>query len=75
MIIGAEGNGPRTPTLERKTVSGTRWNQPSSTTLTPPPASEPKTTTNDNIFGGDSISEKSLDEVILAYLSEDLNEK
>lgn len=75
VIIGAEGNGPRTPTLERKTVSGTRWNQPSSTTLTPPPASEPKNTTNDNIFGGDLISEKSLDEVILAYLSEDLNEK
>ena len=30
---------------------------------------------SDNIFGGDLISEKSLDEVILAYLSEDLNEK
>jgi hypothetical protein len=29
----------------------------------------------ENIFGGDLISEKSLDEVILAYLSEDLTEK
>ena len=34
-----------------------------------------KTPTSDNIFGGDLISEKSLDEVILAYLSEDLNDK
>ena len=45
--------------------------------LTPPPP-EPqasKTPTSDNIFGGDLISEKSLDEVILAYLSEDLNDK
>jgi hypothetical protein len=45
---------------------------------TPPPPVEPaasKTPTTDNIFGGDLISEKSLDEVILAYLSEDLNDK
>jgi len=47
---------------------------------TPPPPAAPgpqpsKTPTGDNIFGGDLISEKSLDEVILAYLSEDLNEK
>jgi hypothetical protein len=45
---------------------------------TPPPPVEPassKTPTSDNIFGGDLISEKSLDEVILAYLSEDLNDK
>ena len=45
----------------------------------PPPSSQPpapsKTPTSDNIFGGDLISEKSLDEVILAYLSEDMNEK
>jgi hypothetical protein len=41
----------------------------------PPPVQASKTPTSDNIFGGDLISEKSLDEVILAYLSEDLNEK
>ena len=42
----------------------------------PPPHLQPsKTPTSDNIFGGDLISEKSLDEVILAYLSEDLNDK
>jgi hypothetical protein len=41
----------------------------------PPPPPQPKPSTNDNIFGADLISEKSLDEVILAYLSEDLNEK
>ena len=29
----------------------------------------------DSIFGEDLISEKSLDEVILAYLSEDADEK
>jgi hypothetical protein len=48
---------------------------------TPAPPPDPqapapsKTPTSDNIFGGDLISEKSLDEVILAYLSEDLNDK
>jgi hypothetical protein len=40
----------------------------------PPPAPS-KTPSSDNIFGADLISEKSLDEVILAYLSEDLNDK
>ena len=40
-----------------------------------PPPQPSKTPTSDNIFGGDLISEKSLDEVILAYLSEDMNEK
>jgi hypothetical protein len=46
----------------------------------PPPSSHPapppqasKTPTSDNIFGGDLISEKSLDEVILSYLSDDLD--
>jgi hypothetical protein len=59
---------------------------PRQRTFTPPPPSSPssqqhppvqpsKTPTSDNIFGGDLISEKSLDEVILAYLSEDLNDK
>lgn len=42
----------------------------------PSPGPQPsKTPTAENIFGADLISEKSLDEVILAYLSEDLNEK
>jgi hypothetical protein len=49
---------------------------PHQNTTTPAPSPGPsKTPTSDNIFGGDLISEKSLDEVILAYLSEDLNEK
>jgi hypothetical protein len=47
----------------------------------PPPAAMPRRTTRareavtpppaENIFGKDLISEKSLDEVIMAYLSED----
>jgi hypothetical protein len=35
----------------------------------------PTAQTNENIFGQDLISEKSLDEVIMAYLSEDSNEE
>jgi hypothetical protein len=35
---------------------------------------EQTTTANESIFGQDLISEKSLDEVIMAYLSEDANE-
>ncbi|HEX6837689.1 MAG TPA: hypothetical protein VF334_14005, partial [Polyangia bacterium] len=80
VIVGGDPHG----TSPRATV-GTR--QRSFTP--PPPSSQPaapqqpppahvqasKTPTSDNIFGGDLISEKSLDEVILAYLSEDLNEK
>jgi hypothetical protein len=77
VIVGGDPHG----TSPRSTV-GTR--QRSFTP--PPPSSQPppqqqahlqpsKTPTSDNIFGGDLISEKSLDEVILAYLSEDLNEK
>ena len=78
VIVGGDPHG----TSPRATV-GTR--QRSFTP--PPPSSQPappqppahaqpsKTPTSDNIFGGDLISEKSLDEVILAYLSEDLNDK
>ncbi|HEX8951498.1 MAG TPA: hypothetical protein VF945_06615, partial [Polyangia bacterium] len=76
VIVGGDPQG----TAPRSTV-GTR--QRSFTP--PPPSSQPappqphvqasKTPTSDNIFGGDLISEKSLDEVILAYLSEDMNEK
>jgi hypothetical protein len=40
-----------------------------------PQAAPSSPAASDNIFGGDLISEKSLDEVILAYLSEDLNDK
>lgn len=80
VIIGGEGTSQpsrQTGTSERKTGSATRWHSPSAPSA-PPPASaaDPnKVPTQDNIFGGDLISEKSLDEVILAYLSEDLNEK
>jgi hypothetical protein len=46
---------------------------------TPPPAAPPPASSSaprepvvENIFGEDLVSEKSLDEVILAYLAEDL---
>ncbi|MGZ3426348.1 MAG: hypothetical protein ACXVCV_06845 [Polyangia bacterium] len=73
VIVGGDPQG----TSPRATV-GTRQRS-----FTPPPPSShqpaapapSKTPTSDNIFGGDLISEKSLDEVILAYLSEDLNDK
>ena len=73
VIVGGDAQG----TSPRATV-GTRQR---SFTPAPPPTRPPappapsKAPTSDNIFGGDLISEKSLDEVILAYLSEDLNEK
>jgi hypothetical protein len=83
VIVGGDPSG----TSPRASTVGTR--QRSFTP--PPPSSQPpqpqhaqpqhaqpqpsKTPTTDNIFGGDLISEKSLDEVILAYLSEDLNDK
>jgi hypothetical protein len=78
VIIGGEGTGqqPRQP-APSKSTSATRWHSPSAPTgqQQATPADPSKTPTQDNIFGGDLISEKSLDEVILAYLSEDLNEK
>jgi hypothetical protein len=78
VIIGGEGTAPRTATQDRGqrqqsgTGTGTRWNPPSAAQQAD---GGKKPQTNENIFGGDLISEKSLDEVILAYLSEDLNEK
>jgi hypothetical protein len=77
VIIGGEGTAPRTaPTQSsRSQQSGTRWNPPTAQPQQAASTEEPKPSTNENIFGGDLISEKSLDEVILAYLSEDLNEK
>jgi hypothetical protein len=65
-VIVGEASGPGPRVGQRQTRH------------TPPPPIEPhssKTPTSDNIFGGDLISEKSLDEVILAYLSEDMNDK
>jgi hypothetical protein len=79
VIVG--GNNPSPPTRPpgqtKPPTSGRssgRWhpvqaNQPPA----PPPPADKRG--DDNIFGGDLISEKSLDEVILAYLSEDLNDK
>jgi hypothetical protein len=77
VIIGGEqGRGAPTAPAARAPgapVGNKRWQQAPE----PPPAPEPepKPAASDNIFGGDLISEKSLDEVILAYLSEDLNDK
>lgn len=62
-----ERKGP-TQTAERKSPSSARWTPPANAVGPTPPQGE-------NIFGADLISEKSLDEVILAYLSEDLNDK
>jgi hypothetical protein len=74
VIVGGDPQG----TSPRATV-GTRQRSftppPPSSSHHPPPPAPSKTPTSDNIFGGDLISEKSLDEVILAYLSEDLNDK
>jgi hypothetical protein len=74
VIVGGDPHG----TSPRSSV-GTRQRSftpppPSSQPAAPPPQPS-KTPTSDNIFGGDLISEKSLDEVILAYLSEDMNDK
>jgi hypothetical protein len=73
VIVGGDPQG----TSPRATV-GTRqrsFTPPPPSGHQAPPPQPSKTPTSDNIFGGDLISEKSLDEVILAYLSEDLNEK
>jgi hypothetical protein len=73
VIVGGDPNG----TSPRATV-GTRqrsFTPPPPAQQAPPQPQPSKTPTSDNIFGGDLISEKSLDEVILAYLSEDLNDK
>jgi hypothetical protein len=79
VIIGGESQAPRAGTKPGTApASSTRWHPPSTPVAQKPataPGEQPKPPTNDNIFGGDLISEKSLDEVILAYLSEDLNEK
>ncbi|MDB4967722.1 MAG: hypothetical protein JWN44_3411, partial [Myxococcales bacterium] len=73
VIVGdASGTAPR-PIVSAPRQRSFTPTPPSSHAPPPPVAS--KTPTSDNIFGGDLISEKSLDEVILAYLSEDLNEK
>jgi hypothetical protein len=39
------------------------------------PKSEPASPASGNIFGDSLMSEKSLDEVILAYLADDLDDK
>jgi hypothetical protein len=78
VIVGGNSSAPARPPSQTSRVqpgrSSGRWhptvNNPASTPA--PPTHEDK---GDNIFGGDLISEKSLDEVILAYLSEDLNDK
>jgi hypothetical protein len=74
VIVGGDPSG----TSPRASVSAPRqrsFTPPPPTSHPAPPQAASKTPTSDNIFGGDLISEKSLDEVILAYLSEDLNEK
>ncbi len=68
----ATSSGAACPGRNRTTRP--RWQSPGTPpgNQAPPPVDK---SAQDNIFGGDLISEKSLDEVILAYLSEDLNDK
>lgn len=56
--------GPTRPAIAVTTARTTRSSKPAAR---PDPASE-------SIFGGDLLSEKSLDEVILSYLAEDVDE-
>ncbi len=81
VIIGGDNarrtDGPPRPAQPAARAVGGRWHQssaPAANSAAVPPVAGDKGG-QDNIFGGDLISEKSLDEVILAYLSEDLNDK
>ncbi|HEX4457593.1 MAG TPA: hypothetical protein VIA18_06465 [Polyangia bacterium] len=74
VIVGEQGAAPR------PAVTAPRQRSFTPSPMAQPPPQPSKTpshsgSSSDNIFGGDLISEKSLDEVILAYLSEDLNDK
>lgn len=81
VVIGGEAQPARPSPTRPGAGSSTRWHAPTAPQTQPPATRKPSSSSNlsppsqDNIFGGDLISEKSLDEVILAYLSEDLNEK
>jgi hypothetical protein len=68
VIVG--GDAPR---ASQPTSANDFWQTQQRPSPAPPAAATPQAP--DNLFGGDLISEKSLDEVILAYLSEDLTEK
>jgi hypothetical protein len=75
VIVGGGSSPARPPSQAAKAQPGRssgRWH-PAPAPAPAPPAVDKSA--QDNIFGGDLISEKSLDEVILAYLSEDLNDK
>jgi len=56
------------PTVKTERVGAGRSDGPKATPLKPPAG-------GDSIFGGDLVSERSLDEVILSYLAEDLEEE
>ena len=75
VIVGDQSAQPRPAVTAPRQRSFTP--SPLASQSAPQPSKTPTNSgnNNDNIFGGDLISEKSLDEVILAYLSEDLNEK
>jgi hypothetical protein len=72
VIVGDQNTAPRNVSAPRQRSFTPPPTNAGATAAPPQPS---KTPTSDNIFGGDLISEKSLDEVILAYLSEDMNEK
>lgn len=76
VIVGGDTAGRRAPSAPSSPRSpSSRWHTPTAPAPQSAVPPQPDKAAPDNIFGGDLISEKSLDEVILAYLSEDLNEK
>ena len=79
VIVGGNSAAPTRPPSQTARVqpgrSSGRWHPVNNPPTVPSPPPADNKLAQDNIFGGDLISEKSLDEVILAYLSEDMNEK
>ena len=81
VIVGAP---PKVVGGDARAAAAGRRKRPTAapTSTAPPPQSRParraraarEEAPSDSLFGGDLISEKSLDEVILAYLSEDAEE-
>jgi hypothetical protein len=73
VIIGGPASSPpqaRPPSTVRPVVQAPA----PAPVAAPPPPSTPIKNVPESIFGSDLISEKSLDEVILAYLAEDMKD-
>lgn len=73
--VAAISTGARKPSSAGTPAARARYQETQSAA---PPSARPRVPaakTVDSVFGGDILSEKSLDEVILSYLAEDLDEK